>query len=330
MRAYEFLSEAGLKVGDLRKRDNLQLFMDMIGKGEPFVKVGETEPSVVLQSSDELMTKLQNNDIPYIFDTNDGKQIRLSGLQKTVAFGSTGGSKKETSERQEHGLINIINANKGVTIEQMGIIASSARSHEGMNSLGKEQYIDIFITDSNGKDHGVSMKGPSSISIGAGGTAGLMSMIPSLVNRIYDRIEKYLKDLELKDDDIVPTASIPNLYFNVPEESIIELMRGNKAMGGPIDWIYQGSSDVEGKVVDGKLNLNGNFHTVEDYVGEEANKFYFRMRKRDVTGDHTQIDYMTTGKFDLPILMKNEVDNRRNWRLVMTKGRPQKSILLDL
>jgi hypothetical protein len=120
------------------------------------------------------------------------------------------------------------------------------------------------------------------------------------------------------------------LYFNVPEESIIELMRGNKAMGGPIDWIYQGSSDVEGKVVDGKLNLNGNFHTVEDYVGEEANKFYFRMRKRDVTGDHTQIDYMTTGKFDLPILMKNEVDNRRNWRLVMTKGRPQKSILLDL
>ena len=157
MRAYEFLSEAGLKVGDLRKRDNLQLFMDMIGKGEPFVKVGETEPSVVLQSSDELMTKLQNNDIPYIFDTNDGNQIRLSGLQKTVAFGSTGGSKKETSERQEHGLINIINANKGVTIEQMGIIASSARSHEGMNSLGKEQYIDIFITDSNGKDHGVSM-----------------------------------------------------------------------------------------------------------------------------------------------------------------------------
>ena len=44
----------------------------------------------------------------------------------------------------------------------------------------------------------------------------------------------------------------------------------------------------------------------------------------------TQIDYMTTGKFDLPILMKNEVDDRRNWRLVMTKGRPQKSILLDL
>jgi hypothetical protein len=330
VRAYEFLHEGGLSRAELSKRDNLQLFMDMIDKGEPFVKAGETEPSVVLKSSDELMAKLQKNDIPTKYETIDGEIILLSRLQKTVAFGSTGGSKKDTTERQEHGLINIINANKGVTIEQMGIIASSARSHEGMNSLGKEQYIDIFITDSDGKDHGISMKGPSSISIGAGGTAGLMSMIPALVNKIYDRIENYLRDLELKDDDVVPTTSIPNLYFNVPEESIIELMRGNKAMGGPIDWIYQGSSDVEGKVVDGKLNLNGNFHTVEDYVGEEADKFFFRMRKRDVAGDHTQIDYMTTGKFDLPILMKNKVDDRRNWRLVMTKGRPEKSILLDL
>ena len=329
MRAYEFLSEAGLSVGDLRKRDNLQLFMDMISKGEPFVKAGESEPSVVLQSSDELMLKLQNNDIPYIFDTNDGKQIRLSGLQKTVAFGSSG-SKKDTSERQEHVLINVVNASKGATIEQMGITIKSARSYEGMNSMGKEQYIDIFITDSEGKDHGISMKGPSSISIGAGGTAGLVSMFPDLVKKVYNRIENYLRNLELKDDDIIPTTSIPNLYINIPEEFVIELMRGNKAMGGPIDWIYQGSSDVEGKVVDGKLNLNGNFHTVEDYVGEEADKFYFRMRKRDVAGEHTQIDYVTTGKFDLPILMKNEVDNRRNWRLVMTKGRPNKSILLDL
>jgi hypothetical protein len=329
VRAYEFLSEAGLSVGDLRKRDNLQLFMDMISKGEPFVKAGESEPSVVLQSSDELMLKLQNNDIPYIFDTNDGKQIRLVGLQKTVAFGSSG-SKKDTSERQEHGLINVVKASKDATIEQMGITIKSARSYEGMNSMGKEQYIDIFITDSEGKDHGISMKGPSSISIGAGGTAGLVSMFPDLVKKVYNRIENYLRNLELKDDDIIPTTSIPNLYINIPEEFVIELMRGNKAMGGPIDWIYQGSSDVEGKVVDGKLNLNGNFHTVEDYVGEEADKFYFRMRKRDVAGEHTQIDYVTTGKFDLPILMKNEVDNRRNWRLVMTKGRPNKSILLDL
>ena len=329
MRAYEFLSEAGLSVGDLRKRDNLQLFMDMISKGEPFVKAGESEPSVVLQSSDELMLKLQNNDIPYIFDTNDGKQIRLSGLQKTVAFGSSG-SKKDTSERQEHGLINVVNASKGATIEQMGITIKSARSYEGMNSMGKEQYIDIFITDSEDKDHGISMKGLSSISIGAGGTAGLVSMFPDLVKKVYNRIENYLRNLELKDDDVVPHSSIPDLYFNIPENYVIELMRGNKAMGGPIEWVYQGSSDVKGEVVDGKLNLNGNFYTVEDYIGDEADKFYFRMRKRDADGEHTQIDYVTTGRFDLPILMKNESNNRRNWRLLMTKGRPKNSIILDL
>jgi hypothetical protein len=174
------------------------------------------------------------------------------------------------------------------------------------------------------------MKGPSSISIGAGGTAGLVSMFPDLVKKVYNRIENYLKNLELKDDDVVPHSSIPDLYFNIPENYVIELMRGNKAMGGPIEWVYQGSSDVKGEVVDGKLNLNGNFYTVEDYIGDEADKFYFRMRKRDADGEHTQIDYVTTGRFDLPILMKNESNNRRNWRLLMTKGRPKNSIILDL
>jgi len=331
VRAYEFLSEAGLSVGDLRKRDNLQLFMDMIGKGEPFVKVGETEPSVVLQPSDELMMKLQKNDIPYIFDTTDDKQIRLSNLFKTNSFGGAG-NKKDTSERQEHGLINIINANAGAKISQMDIIAKSAHSYGGMNSMGKEQYIDIFITDSDGKDHGISMKGMTSITIGGGGTAGIVSMFPDLITKVYNRIEDYLKvDMELEDDDIVPHTAIPDLYLSIPENYVIELMKGNEEMGGPIEWIYVGPSDVKGEVVDNELNLNGKFYSVENFIEEMggADQFYFRMRKRDAEGEHTQIDYVTTGKFELPILMKNEVNDRRNWRLLMTKGRPKNSIVLD-
>ena len=332
MKAWEFLNEAGLSVNDLRKRDNLQLFMDMIGKGEKFVKAGATEPSIVIQSSDELMMKLQNNEIPYIFDTSDGSQVRLSGLQKTVEFGSSG-NKKDTSERQEHGLVNVINANAPIKIEQMGIVAKSARSYEGMNSLGKEQYIDIIITDSNDKDYGISMKASGSMTIGGGGTAGAMNMFPDLITKVYYRIEQYLvDDMQLEDDDVIPHNAIPDLYFSIPEKYVAPLMRGNKAMGGPIHYIYVGSSDVTGEVDGDTLKLNGNFSSVKDYINDTVglNNFYFRMRKRDADGQQTQIDLSSVGKYDLPILMKNETNYRRNWRLLMTTSKPKNKTPLTL
>ena len=320
MRAFEIFNEAGLSRTELGKRENLQLFMDMIGKNAPFVKVGETEPSVVLKPSDELMMQLQKRDIPTKYETVDGEVILLSRLQKTKEFGGTGGSKADTSERQEHGLVNVINANPGTVIEQLGVTVKSARSQGGMNALGKEPYIDIFITDTNGKDHGISMKASSSMTIGGGGTAGVFSMFPKLIQRCYDKVEQYLVDMELEDGDVVPHGAIPNLFFRIPEKYIAPLMQGNKAMGGPIDWIYVGPSDVTGEVVDGNLNLNGNFYSVADFVEKTAGDVFFRVRKRDLDGETTEIDFTDVDrKYKLPILMTNQSNGKRNWR-VQRKG----------
>jgi hypothetical protein len=111
-------------------------------------------------------------------------------------------------------------------------------------------------------------------------------------------------------------------------------MKGNEAMGGPIDWIYVGPSDVSGEVVDGKLNLNGNFYTVEDFVKKTggADQFFFRIRKRDLEGEMTEIDFSDVdAKFKLPILMINQSNRKRNWRLLMTnKGPANKAMILDL
>ena len=97
----------------------------------------------------------------------------------------------------------------------------------------------------------------------------------------------------LEDQDVVPHGAIPNLFFRIPEKYVYELMKGNEAMGGPIDWIYVGPSDVSGEVVDGKLNLNGNFYTVEEFVKKTggADQFFFRIRKRDLDGEMTEIDF---------------------------------------
>lgn len=332
MRAFEIFNEAGLSRTELGKRENLQLFMDMIGKNAPFVKVGETEPSVVLKPSDELMMQLQKRDIPTKYETVDGEVILLSRLQKTKEFGGTGGSKADTSERQEHGLVNVINANPGTVIEQLGVTVKSARSQGGMNALGKEPYIDIFITDTNGKDHGISMKASSSMTIGGGGTAGVFSMFPKLIQRCYDKVEQYLMDMGLEDQDVVSHGAIPNLFFRIPEKYIAPLMQGNKAMGGPIDWIYVGPSDVTGEVVDGNLNLNGNFYSVDDFVEKTAGDVFFRIRKRDLDGEMTEIDFSDVdAKFNLPILMINQSNRKRNWRLLMTnKGPANKAMILDL
>ena len=332
MRAFEIFNEAGLSRTELGKRENLQLFMDMIGKNAPFVKVGETEPSVVLKPSDELMMQLQKRDIPTKYETVDGEVILLSRLQKTKEFGGTGGSKADTSERQEHGLVNVINANPGTVIEQLGVTVKSARSQGGMNALGKEPYIDIFITDTNGKDHGISMKASSSMTIGGGGTAGVFSMFPKLIQRCYDKVEQYLMDMELEDGDVVPHGAIPNLFFRIPEKYIAPLMQGNKAMGGPIDWIYVGPSDVTGEVVDGNLNLNGNFYSVDDFVEKTAGDVFFRVRKRDLDGETTEIDFTDVDrKYKLPILMTNQSNGKRNWRLLMTnKGPSNTANILDL
>jgi len=332
MRAFEIFNEAGLSRTELGKRENLQLFIDMIGKNAPFVKVGETEPSVVLKPSDELMMQLQKRDIPTKYETVDGEVILLSRLQKTKEFGGTGGSKADTSERQEHGLVKVINANAGAVIQQMGVTVKSARSQGGMNALGKEPYIDIFITDTNGKDHGISMKASSSMTIGGGGTAGVFSMFPKLIQRCYDKVEQYLMDMGLEDQDVVSHGAIPNLFFRIPEKYIAPLMQGNKAMGGPIDWIYVGPSDVTGEVVDGNLNLNGNFYSVDDFVEKTAGDVFFRIRKRDLDGEMTEIDFSDVdAKFNLPILMINQSNRKRNWRLLMTnKGPANKAMILDL
>ena len=334
MRAFEIFNEAGLSRTELGKRENLQLFMDMIGKNAPFVKVGETEPSVVLKPSDELMKQLQRRDIPTKYETVDGEVILLSRLQKTKEFGGTGGSKADTSERQEHGLVNVVNASAGAVIQQMGITVKSARSLGGMNSLGKEPYIDIYITDTDGKEHGISMKASSSMTIGGGGTAGVYSMFPKLIQRCYDKVEQYLVDMGLEDQDVVPHGAIPNLFFRIPEKYVYELMKGNEAMGGPIDWIYVGPSDVTGEVVAGELNLNGQFYSVEDFVKKTggADQFFFRVRKRDLDGEMTEIDFTDVDrKYKLPILMTNQSNKKRNWRLLMTnKGPTNTTNILDL
>jgi hypothetical protein len=260
--------------------------------------------------------------------------VLLSDIQKTNDFGSTG-SKEDNSERQEHGMIKIINDNAPVKIK-MGnklMAVKGAYSFEGMNSLGKEQYIDIMITDTNGKDYGVSMKATASMTVGGGGTAGINSMKPLLVKSIYRHLEDWIESPKpikgtdevadaWEDGDHIPHKFVPEMYFVVPENDVKDLITGNKEMGGPIDYMYTGPADVTGKIENGILNIDsGNFQTVDEYIMKdgEPQEMYLRLRRRDVDkNSYTEIDLYTKGKTGFPLLFKNASNDKKNWRLLMT------------
>ena len=362
MRAYEFLSEAGLSTATFADEKSgpgrLENFINRLDRNDGQNGMFDTidGDTVQLVQDQDIIKDLkrfppewpklpQKNNVAFPIQNKNNEDeaveyILLSKLQKTKDFGSTG-SKKDTSERQEHGMINIIKNNAPVTIEQMGIVAKDAYSYEGMNSLGKEQYIDIMITDTKGKDHGISMKATQSMTIGGGGTAGIMTMTPKFLKAVYKYFEKWLMSPKKIDGKVVekgwedgahvPHKFIPEFYFVVPKNKVETLIRGNKAIGGPIDFIYTGPADVTGKVIDGKLNLdNGTFKTVKNYAKDMKGDFYLRIRRRDVNGEYTEIDYSTKGKAGLPILMKNQSNNRKNWRLLMTQNKPDKNTPINV
>lgn len=333
MKATQFLQEASLTQQELRKYGGkrLETFIAKIQSGSPFVKVGETEPSIVLVNDSDVIERLQNNDIPAIFELVDGGSIRLTQLLKTKEFGGIG-SKKETSEKQEYGLINIINNNPGSVIDTMGITAQSSRSNEGTNAMNKERYIDIFITDSTGKDHGISMKGTTAPSLGGGGAAGINSVAPDLFKKIFARIEEFMKnELGLSNGDIIAAKHIPEIFVRVPDDYVESIMRGNEAMGGPIDYMYVGPMNAIGEVGDNNiLNLNGKFYTVEEYINKIGN-FYFRMRKRDLADNQTvQVAYDEKNTLGLPKLLKNPETHKNNLRLVVTNAPFSTGVVLDL
>lgn len=333
MQATQFLQEGSLTNQELRKYGGkrLDLFIAKIQSSSPFVKVGETEPSIVLVNDPDIIERLKKNDIPAMFDMEEGGSIRLTQLQKTKEFGSTG-SKKDTSEKQEHGLIEIINNNPGCVISKMGITAQSARGNEGVNAMKKERYIDIFITDSKGKDHGISMKGTTAPSLGGGGAAGINSVAPDLFKKIFARIEEFMKnELQLTNGDIIASKHIPDIFVRVPDDYVESIMRGNEAMGGPIDYMYVGPMDAIGEVDNNNmLNLNGKFYTIEEYINKIGN-FYFRIRKRDIADNQTvQVAYDEKNTLGLPKLLKNPETNKNNLRLVVTNKTSTTGIILDL
>ena len=350
---------AQMKVHELLKRDNAEIFLDRALKGgfQESAKSPVYKSTGVMKVGKIIYDKTNwwsDEDFRRQLELHDSKAIKMGSIQvqvlknerphflslskifKDSEFGGIAGkSSKSGSERQELGLISAINTAAKVGEYSVAPFKSneflvSAEKREGLSSIGKEPYIDVYVK-TNKKTYGVSCKGKSAPSLAGGGVAGLEVIVPKLTKALYKTLEDHLKNtLKLKQDSVVDLDVIPDLYIPIPKEFIREILVGNEKMGGPIDLMYIGQMDVMFTLKSKKINLNGDFFNIEQYMKKVPNLF-FRVRKRDIgKSEQIRIEFNKKNRQGYPILLSLPNSTQNVSRIVISNNVPSNGLVINL
>ena len=218
----------------------------------------------------------------FYFKDDKGNKYTLRDLKKTPEFGGSGGSKADTTERQERGLIDIINSIPG---EKTIISANgsklegvlSAEKVEGRNVKGVEPYSDVkLIVKGKKAPVLVSAKGPSAPTLGSGGIKGITALTA-------DNQNPAIVTGKLQGKNLYKNPAIQDVSRKVPADIIKTLLVGTPEMGGPVSYYYIGEMDVKHEKV-GKNTIklsNGDFIPLSSFIKKKGDKLYAHIRKRD-------------------------------------------------
>ena len=274
-----------------------------------------------------------------VMDKKSKKWMRPTFFFKDKDFGGVAGkSSGGGSERQELGLINMINKaakkSSNFYFKTLGTKHKmlKAEKNEGLSSVGQEPYIDVYILTQAGKKLGISNKGETAPSLAGGGLVGIQTIAPELLDKLYIAVKKYIKKIKLKDGDVVDANSVPDIFIRIPDQFVKKILTGNAKMGGPIDYMYIGKMDVVGKAnpKSGEITVNGSFYSVAQYM-KKVPDFYFRIRKRDLDSDNQmEIALKRTNKDGYPIIFQSARTGKNNFRLVITDKIPSTGIELKI
>ncbi len=238
-----------------------------------------------------------------------------------------------SAERQEYGLIDSINAmatpEKPVELKSSGetiLDVIGASKVEGMNDLGKEPYSDVQIHLADGTILNVSAKGSSAPTLAGGGLVALTSMLPNLVTEFLQRAVDELVAQGYKKGD----TGVPDVYGQITGEDALLVLQGNEAMGGPIDYMYQGPMDVTAQHCDIRgecsITVSGAFTNIEDYADDHVLYLRARKRRNDQPFDPAAVD-----KAGLPsIFGKSPTKGARNRRIVITDKVPSGALIVSI
>ena len=185
-----------------------------------------------------------------------------------------------SAERQETGVVNAIkdavkkNQGKPITVVAGKVTIKSVTNAEkftGRQAGGSEPYTDVVI-ETTSKTVNCSLKGESAPSLAGGGLKGLELAVPGIAARF---MKNALAELKKK---IAPGDKVPDVFGKIQDADKLKIVVGNRAMGGPIDYMYIGKMDVEHKF-DSKTGIltmtNGALIPAKDYARDH--ELYFRL-----------------------------------------------------
>jgi hypothetical protein len=202
------------------------------------------------------------------------------------------GKGKESSERQERGVIEAINSIEGVKtlvfnntkIEGVKL----AKKIGKVESYKAQAYADIELDTTKGIRR-ISAKGLQSPSLGGAGLSGFDILNNPTVNKFIEEVYKeavveYTQILDsnpdLKGKDLQGNKLFKDVYRQMPKEVEIPILKGTEEMGGPIDYFYIGNMDVDFKVEGSAITFDGDLYTVEEFV-EQGTPFFVRLLRRE-------------------------------------------------
>jgi hypothetical protein len=311
----EIVLEKALAWPDLsdasRKYYRLGVIDDKIKRGNPF-KLEDGREEVLTYTDEDYSDLFANqkvddirriggssiNTFPF-FKDSQGNNIGFKQISKTKELGGAGGSKAQTTERQERSLIDLINSVEGTKT----IISADGSKIEGVvraekveesSAGGTEPYSDVKLVMADGSELLVSAKGPSAPTLGSGGIAGIKLLtkgganpeILDFVDDFYNDAYAYYKEIVdregLEGQNLYKNKLVPDVSIKVPEEIITTILRGTPEMGGPVSYYYIGKMDVDGEPEGQTIKIkNGSFIPLDTFIKEKTGKLYAHIRKRD-------------------------------------------------
>lgn len=259
------IDEATLSPAQLRKRNNLDVFIQKLANSEPFVPAGQTEPTLVLVADEETLEQLRQGQIATVYQDTTGRTVRLSDLEKTAEFGGKGtgfGTRKEDAELAslQAQLANLKGDNPTI---QLRVGDRSVDVADVVSTPGTPKSDFHFVDDQGNSVAWVSHKdGSAATHFGQWGGMSDREMLPvyNANPQVKQEVLQFIQDIKGIVGDVMPPATT----IARPASELFQMISiyGN-SYGGPrgeqnVDVVLQGPVTISnGQLVAPIMHSNG-------------------------------------------------------------------------
>ena len=335
---------------ETRKYYRLTIIDDKIKQGTPFkLEDGREEILTYIDDSySDLFANQKVADIKNIignrtntfplFKDSQGNKLGFSAISKTKELGGTGGTKAQTSERQERSLIDAINSVEGVKTlvgANGGSISNILKAEKQPDPPRAEAYADLRLIREGEEPYLLSAKGIATPSIAGGGLTGITQINDELANFVadfyqdaYDYYKKIMDSTPEIDynTNLYKTAYFKDINRAIPKDLVMDMLRGNESMGGPVDGYYIGPMDVQYEVKENKIITNGDIISLEKFA-EKYDKLYLHIKKR--SGDYYFTDALqTVNGVTMPLIFTNKPGGKMAKSRFGTNPKPRGQVII--